>query len=175
MKIRPILVALLLAAAYPAGAASVPLLTGPQDVSQMNATINGVINNINTILSPLTGGGLINGVAPGATGTAVNILSLTPGATGSPAVIGLQPGGDSNGSIQIVPDIPGGNIILFSSATGATGVLQFANSTAVVAATGLAACPGTNPNRAPLGVKGTVSGFIPVLDWLGVAHALVAC
>ena len=36
-------------------AGSVPLITGPQDVSQLNATLNGIINNINAVLVPLSG------------------------------------------------------------------------------------------------------------------------
>lgn len=37
-----------------AGAANIALLTGPQDVSQMNATINGVIQSINSGITPQT-------------------------------------------------------------------------------------------------------------------------
>lgn len=39
-------------AVMPLHAANIPLLTGPQDPSQLNATINGVINNINAGITP---------------------------------------------------------------------------------------------------------------------------
>lgn len=49
---RAFTVALALFAAGPCFAASVPLVTGAQDPSQLNATINGVIQSINSLITP---------------------------------------------------------------------------------------------------------------------------
>jgi hypothetical protein len=164
-----IVAALLLGAAAPVLASSaqppIPLLTGPQDPSQMNATINGVINSINGILTPLVP------ATPGV--TAVNFVSLTPSRTGYPATIGLATGSDSNGSLAIVPKASG-NIILFTANTTA-GYLQFGNASAFTAATGFAACPGVTPHKRPFGVDRAVRGFLVVKDWLGNQHGVPTC
>jgi hypothetical protein len=47
-RLRAYLIGLVFGAAGLASAASVPLLQGPQDVSQFQATVNGVIQNVNT-------------------------------------------------------------------------------------------------------------------------------
>lgn len=46
--------AAMVASAAVAYAANIPLITGPQDPSQLNATINNLINQINTLITPQT-------------------------------------------------------------------------------------------------------------------------
>ena len=149
-------------------AASVPPVTGPLDPSQTVATLNRVINNINAILAPLTGGYGPAG-APPAGGSSVSLTSST--ATGL-VVIGIAPGGAANTGIQIKPN-GSGDIVLFGSS--GTGHLQFANSVAFTKATGFAACPGVVPGKAPLGVEGTVQSYLIVKDWMGAAHGWATC
>jgi len=126
------------------------------------ADFNTLVQKINAILVPLIP------AAPGA----VNLISLTGGVTGSPGVIGLQLGADANAGIFINPN-GSGNIILFGP--GDTGVLQFGNAADFVPATGFASCPGVIPNRAPIGVGGTVSSYVIVKDWLGNSHGWATC
>lgn len=184
MKMRGVLAAgLILFGFATAEAASLtsPFLTGPADPSQTNATINGLVNAINAILSPLTGGGTIIGSTPGTGAVATNIIALNPGMTGSPAQIALQPGGDSNGSIQILPDLIGGDIILFG--TGSTGGnLVIANAAMWVAASGLAACPGVLPGQGTVGAQlnslappSTIQGYWIIEDWLDRVHYTPTC
>lgn len=160
-----ILAAGLLLASTSAHALQVNLLTGPQDPSQMNATINGVINQINAIITPL-----IPNVP-----SAVNFVSLRPATTGNMVTIGMQAGGDTNASIGIIPSGTG-DIVLFNN-TGAavTGMLKFANSPAFVRSTGLAACPGAAQKGAPLGVGDHIRGYLATKDWLDRKMYIPAC
>ena len=144
----------------------VPLLRGPQDPSQTQVVLNNLINQINGVLVPALG------ATTTPAGTAVNTIALTGGVTGSNAQIGLQPGADANAGIQINPN-GSGNIVLFGQ--GDTGSLQFGNSTAFVPATGFAACPGVIPNAAPMGVRGTITSYIIVKDWMGNSHGWATC
>ena len=149
-------------------AASVPPITGPQDPADFNATMNRVINNINAIIAPLTGG-----MGPaGAPAVGGSTISLSPSSATGPIVIAPAPGGAANTGIQIKPN-GSGDIILFGSS--GTGHLQFANSVAFTKATGFAACPGVVPGKAPLGVEGTVTSYLIVKDWLGVSHGWATC
>jgi hypothetical protein len=138
----------------------IPLVTGPQDPSQLNQTINTLIAQINGVLVPAFGSTVI-----GSSG-----VSLGPGQPGGPGVIGLQPGAGANTGIQITPN-GSGNIILFSGTT--TGVLQFANSSAFVPA-GLANAPGIVPGKQPLGMHDHLSGYLIVQDWLGRSYGVAA-
>ncbi len=165
-RLYSFLVALMLAAPALAQTLPMPLMRGPLDPSQQLANFNALITTINNVLVPALGQNPTSG------GTAVNLIGLTGGQTGSPAVIGLQTGADTNAGIQINPS-GSGNIILFGQ--GDTGVLQFASSSSFVPATGFAACPGVVPNKAPLGVKGTVSSYVIVKDWLGNSHGWATC
>ena len=143
-----------------------PFLQGPQPVPAAVVMFNTLIQQINAVLVPVLG------FSPSSGGATVNNISLTGGLTGSPAVIGLQPGADANAGIQINPGASG-NIILFGQ--GDTGVLQFASSASLVPATGFAACPGVVPNKAPLGVQGVVTSYVIVKDWLGNKHGWATC
>jgi hypothetical protein len=165
MKIRGFLVALaLLSGVATAQAASVPTVNSQNlQIPATGADFNAVINSINTILAPLTGGASAGGV---------NAISLTPAGTGYPAQITLQPGADPNAGILINPN-GSGNITLFGA--GDTGVLQLGNSAGFVPANGLAACPGINPRNLPLGMKGVVSGFFAMQDWLGRNQWSLTC
>lgn len=183
MKMRGVLAAgLILFGFATAEAASLtsPFLTGPADPSQTNATINGLVNAINAIISPLTGGGSLIGSTPGTGAVATNIIALIPAVTGSPAQIALQPGGDSNGSIQILPDLIGGDIILFGS-TSAGGNLVFANQSMWVPTQGLTPCPGMTPGAGATipfaGVAGQplITGYWVFEDWLDRPHLTPGC
>ena len=146
----------------------VPYLQGPQQVPAAIPMVNSLIQQLNAILVPVLG----PSTGPGGVAL-VNNTALTGGVTGSPAVIGLQPGADANASIQIKPNGTG-NIVLFGQGTTA-GVLQFASSGSFVPATGFAACPGVIPNKAPLGVQGVVTSYLVVQDWLGNKHGWATC
>lgn len=143
-------------------ASPIPLFSGPQDNSQLFLYLNSLVTAINAIngplLPPVQGG--------------VNNISLTGGVTGSPATIGLQPGSDPNGGIQINPN-GSGNITLFTS--GDTGVLAFGSTAVFAQATGLAACPAITYNRVPFGVQPNVQGYVLIQDWLGRRHGIPAC
>ncbi len=161
--------AMLMLTALSAGAQTlpIPLFSGPSDPSQMRTYFNNLILSINAILVPALG------ATTTSAGTAVNLISLTGGITGSNAVIGLQAGADTNAGITINPN-GSGNIVLFSQYD--TGVLQFGNQTGFTPATSLIACPGVQAGKAaPLGVSATVTGFTPIKDWLGRVHAWPAC
>jgi hypothetical protein len=134
----------------------IPYLSGPQDPSQMNATINSVIQRINAVLSPVLASG----------STSVNNVAITGGVTGSPLVIGLQTGADANAGITISPN-GSGNVKLFSQ--NGTGVLQFGNQTSFVTA-GLANAPGIVSGKAPLGMSDHLRGYILMQDWLGRSY-----
>lgn len=153
-------------------AASVPLVTGPQDVSQLRGTLNTIINNINAIITPM-----IPNVP-----NAVNIVVLLPAATGG--VVIVSPGGqgsDANAPLGL-SGAGNGNIILFAGHTTSTGIVQFANSTSWRPAPGLGTCPGGNMKANTKGAHGlvdgphsSVRGFIPVSDWLGRVRWLPGC
>lgn len=160
-----------LAGTVPVQAAStIALFGGPQDNSQLFSYLNTLVLSINAITGPLL---------PAVTG-GVNSISLTSGVTGSPAVIGLQPGGDTNAGININPN-GSGNISLF--ATTDTGVLQIANATSWFAAkgAGLVPCPGGGAKGSDLaggllqGGMQTVQGYEVHEDWLGRAYWLPGC
>ena len=173
MRFRAFLAsAALLCGAAAAHAASLPYIQGPTEPPTLAGPLNSLINQINGILSPLTGGAAINGAAPGSGAVGVNLVSIIAGATGSPTVIGMQPGGDPNGSIQIQPD-PTGNIILFGN--GNTGNIVVQNSGLWVPANGLTACPGISPGHPPIGMKGVISGYLVIEDWLGRQQWSVNC
>ena len=163
--LRLMLVGFALAAALPAVAQTlpIPLVTGPQDVSQMRGTFNTLINNINNVLRP---------IFPAA--GAVNSIALTGGATGTLATISLAAGADANASIGLVPN-GNGDIILWAGNPTSLGTLQFANAASFVPAEGLGACPGVDPAAPPYGVEAAITGYISVKDWLGVTRALPAC
>lgn len=178
MKMRAILLAALLLAGLRAEAASVATVNPQQlQIPATGGDFNNLINSINAILSPLTGG-------PGPAGTGVNSISLIPAATGGVASITLRSGGDTNAGIAITPN-GNGNVVLFGApgqpgqpwASSSTGMLQFGNATGFIKANALAPCPGMATNRPPmLGIPTTVvTGFFQVQDWLGFVYAVPAC
>jgi len=167
MKLRSILAAMMLAALPVAALAQtlpIPLFSPSQlQIPATGTDFNSLIVRINATLQPTL-------VSPSG---AVNLISLTGGLTGTPAIIGLQPGADSNAGIQINPN-GSGNIILFGQAD--TGVLQFGSQAMFVPATSLIACPGVPAGKsAPMGVSTTVTGFTPIKDWLGRTHSWPTC
>ena len=158
---RFVLIALALAASTPAVAQTLPLplVTLPQDASQMRSTINTLINNINNVLRP---------IFPAA--GAINSITLVGGATGVSAKIGLGATADANAEIIIDPN-GSGNIVLFQSDD--TGNLQFGNSAAFIRANGFSACPAVG--KGTLGVNAVVTGHLIVRDWLGTKHGIPTC
>ena len=174
MRFRSVLAAAALSACgmFPAYAASIPYIQGPTEPPTLAGPLNTLINQINAILSPLTGGPAVNGGQPGSGTPAVNNIQLISAATGSLAQIGLQPGADPNAGIQINPN-GSGNIVLF--ALGDTGVLQFANTGSFVSAPGLSPYPGRVPGAlALMGVQSTVQGAFVFKDWLGITRGVPA-
>lgn len=177
MTLRGLLIlGALLAAVLPARAASVPSVNSQQlQIPATGADFNAVIQNINNILAPLTGGF-------GA--QQANALSLGSAPSGSTATITLQPGADANAAIAITPN-GNGNVVLFGApgqpgqpwASNSTGMLQFGNAAGFIKANGFAPCPGMATNRPPmLGIPATVvTGFFMVQDWLGFQYAVPAC
>ncbi len=165
VKLRYLLAALALtviAAMAHAASPPVPLITGPQDLSQMRGTLNTLINQINAILVP---------AFPAGAG-AVNFPSLSGGVTGQPIIIGVQAGGDANASISIQP-AGSGNLILMGQAN--TGVVQFGNLASFVSAPSLSPYPGRVPSQAAIqGVHNTAQGVLLVKDWLGVTRGVPA-
>lgn len=163
MKLKFLAAALAMVAALPAWATSppIPLFSGPWDPANTGANVNTLILEINAILTP---------ALPAVSG-AVNLISLSGGLTGQPAVIGLQSGADANAGIQINPN-GSGNIILFG--VNDTGVLQFANSSAFLPLPGMALAPGVLPNKAPLGMADHLTGYFLVQDWLGRSRGVAA-
>lgn len=147
----------------------IPMFFGPVDPGTTAANLNGLIQKINAILAPLL---------PNQPGAEVNFVALTSGQAGQPAIIGLQPGGDANGSIAIQP-AGNGNIVLFgNSGSGqlGTGLLQIGNVSSWVPVKGLAACPAVSGGSTrPLGVGPTITGYFQMIDWLGRLHSVAAC
>ena len=146
----------------------IPLVSGPQDLSQMRGTLNTLINEINAILVPAFP------AQPGA----VNFPNMQATVTGQPGILGLSFGGDPNASLAIQPN-GNGNVILFGASGTAqlgTGVLQIGNVASWVPAKGLAPCPAVSGGSTrPLGVGPTVTGYFQVGDWLGRIHSIAAC
>lgn len=139
-------------------------VTGPQVVSQLNATLNDLIGRINAILLPLIP------QTPGLIAPA-NFITLMPGLSEVPATIQLQGGADT-ADLRLSPDA-GGDVILFTPS--ASGVLRFANVASFAPAGGLSACPGTVPGKAGLNMAGRVTGHFIVKDWLGRSHGIPSC
>jgi hypothetical protein len=162
------LLMLSLCLAAPAWAQSqLPLtqFSGPWLPAETENNVNVLIRAINTIFLPLF---------PTVSG-AVNFPIFTAAATGGIATISTGgSSGDANASLGINPN-GNGNIVLFANAVTDTGLLQFGNSASFQATTTLAQCPGTLPNKAPLGMSATITGYIQVQDWLGRSHGLPAC
>ncbi len=107
------------------------------------ADFNTLVLRINNILSPLLP------VGAGATVfNAVNQLAFNATATGNSPYISLQPGGDTNAGIRIVPN-GNGNIALFSSAfnQASLGGIHVGNYASWVPAGGLDKCPGAAFNK----------------------------
>lgn len=166
MKIRSFLAVLaFLALAPPALAQSLPLplLTGPQDVSQMQTILNTLISEINAVLVPTFP------AAPGA----VNFTTMQGGLTGQPAQIGLMPGGDANAGIFINPN-GSGDVILFGP--NDTGTLMLGNAASFISAPDLTACPSRAGARSQLlGIHSTVQGMFVFDDWLGIPRGVPVC
>jgi hypothetical protein len=167
MKRLPYLVLCALMSAAPAFAQTLPmpLLKGPLDPSQTLATLNSLIIQINNVLVPALG------PSSSPSGTLVNQISMTGGLTGSPGVIGLQPGADANAGIQINPN-GSGNIILFGQ--GDTGILQFGNQVSFTPTTGLFPAPGVVSGKEPFGMSDHLTGYWMAKDWLGRSHGTPA-
>jgi len=175
---RGLLSLVLVLVALAAQASQTPLSTlrGPNDPSQMIATINQVIFAINGILSPL------QPYNP----SAVNFIALNPSITGNGPIIGLQSGSDTNTALGLQP-AGNGNVLLFSGNQSSLGVLQFANDVSFFGAKGLNACPGAPPRAfAPpgditggdalgLGPGSIIKGYIAMQDWLGRYRYIPSC
>ena len=122
---------------------------------------------------------------PQPSGTIANVPTFNPSAAGLPVILGAS-GTDANINIALSPK-GNGDVVLFYGNVAATGLLSFANVSSWVAGNGVDRCPGSvgssQYSASPFGgsVPGltttgtTVTGYIPVQDWLGRTHKLVAC
>ncbi len=179
MKYRLALALTLLAA--PAWA-QVPLLTGPQDVAGLNATLNRIIGQVNTITASLTSGGssqpnsiLGSTTSPVVIGStaAVNQVVITGGATGIDSSIvagGMM--ADANVGLTIAGKGTG-NIVLGSQYNSP---VQFGNAPSFVPTNSLVPCPGyLNGGKNPVGLSPVVTGYLVFIDYLGKTHWDAAC
>lgn len=165
----------LMALAVPAAAQSVlkfgtspspiPYITGPVDPGTQQANLNSLIQELNTVLSP---------VLP------VSSASLT---TGTSVVVG--PPSTTTGTVGVlINPTSAGAIQLFTQAD--TGLLQIGAQAAWFPAKALTVCPGTSGGLSTsnlqatstnqlLGPGGTVSGYFSMTDWMGRPHYMVTC
>lgn len=122
---------LLTALASPAFAGSVALLTGPLEPNQMQPTLNTLINTMNAAYANNGSGNLNTAITIPTVASAVNGLTITPGATGTAPLIsggGLNP--DANLSIGIAGS--GSGTIFLGGTTAATSSMQVANTSSSV-------------------------------------------
>ena len=163
-------------------AAQVPLLTGPQDVAGLNATLNRIIGQVNTITASLTSGGASqpNSILGSTTSSivigsasAVNQVVITGGATGVDSSIiagGLM--SDANAGLIIAPKGTG-NLVLGSQYNTP---IQFGNAPSFVPTNSLVPCPGyINGGKNPVGLSPVVTGYLVFIDYLGKTHWDAAC
>jgi hypothetical protein len=153
--------------------AQIPLLSGPSDPSQLQATVNRLITAINasTFSQAFP--------APAAGTTAPNSIVLTAAAAGSVPLISpasVAAGGDANAALGISPN-GSGNLIFFGNygGTAETGVVQFANASSFMPRVGLAGCPGYQRQGAPVGMSDNIAGYLVFQDWLGRPHYVPSC
>ena len=139
-----------------------PFITGPQDPSQLNFTVNQLISELNAILVPTFGNSI-----PGAT----SVITFTSGQPGQPVTIGAT---GTNTGILLNPTGSGNNNFF---GQGDTGVVQIGNSTSFVPGNGVDRCPGyAGINRSVTGgPSATVRGYFLMQDWLGREYASVVC
>lgn len=104
----------------PAGAASLSYVTGPQPAADLQSIINTLIRNINTTIGTSGSGTPSSAIYIPTVASAVNLLSITPGATGNPVLLSV--GGDASDANR--------GIILSGKGTGAAhlGGTTIANS-----------------------------------------------
>ena len=141
-----------------ASAANLSLLSGPQDPSQLNATINGVIRSINTTVAPngtgTTGSAIF---IPSVSGTPVNALAIYPGVTTQGVTITTGPSlgrtADTNVDLNIVPR--------------GDGFLQLAKS---FTNTGTVATTLVGANKGPTGSQTTIQEWIYIKNASGVTR-----
>ncbi len=174
MRLRALMLLAALLGIGTAHAASIASVNPQQlQIPATGADFNALIAAINAIVTPLI---------PNVSGS-VNTISLTPGITGTPAIIGLQPGADTNTGITISPN-GSGAITIFSQAD--TGVLQYGNQSSFVPGNGIDRCPGSGgiahviTGGVLAGTAGglpnnVVRGYFINSDWMGRQYALVAC
>lgn len=166
----------------PASTLPLPMYGGPFEASQGQLYLNNLIVSLNNTLAGTIFTGLQNNT------TAVNMPTLGAGTTGQPVILGVTnvPGhtADANAGIAINPN-GNGNVTLNYQQSTARGVLAFGSSYQWIAGNGVDACPGSKGGAAYIGaasgspglVQGgaTVTGHIPVQDWLGRYHKVPAC
>ncbi len=141
----------------------IPFVNSQQlQIPATGADFNNLINAIDGVLNP------IFPTVPGAT----TGISFTPGSGN----VTISPTGSGNVSLVIQP-LANGNLVLFDPSVSPlqTGVIQVANSPSWVPIQGIAACPGIPSGKPALGMSDHITGYLRVMDWLGVKHALPVC
>src|SRR4051812_41745573 len=139
---RKIVIALglLLVSGMAAFGANLSLLSGPQDPSQLNATINGVIRSINSTVAPngtgTTGSAIY--IPTISTGTPINALAIYPGIISQGVTITVGPSlgraADTNVDLNIVPR--GDGFIQFAKSFTANGAVSNNMTSASLGPTG---------------------------------------
>ena len=160
---RKIVIALglLLVSGMAALGANLSLLSGPQDPSQLNATINGVIRSINSTVAPNGTGTTGSAIYIPTVTNAINALAIYPGIISQGVTITVGPSlgraADTNVDLNIVPR---GN-----------GFLQFAGS---FTNTGTVATTLVGANKGPTGSQTTIQEWLYVKNASGVTRYIPA-
>ncbi len=116
---------------------------------------------------------LLNPIFPTVPGSTTGI-SIVDGST-TTTISATGPTG-SDVSLQLSPQ-NNGNIILFKGnvSPSQTGVIQVANSPSWLPMQGLVACPGVVSNKSNIGMDDHITGYLVIMDWIGVKHGIPSC
>ncbi len=162
--------ALIVAAALAAGSSAmaqqpIPFVNSQQlQIPATGVDFNNLILAIDNLLNP------IFPTVPGATSG----IAITEG-TGTTAISATGPVG-TDVSLQLSPQ-NNGNIILFKGNVSPvqSGVIQVANSPSWLPMQGLVACPGVVGNKSQIGMDDHITGYLVIMDWIGVKRGIPSC
>jgi len=112
-------------------AAQLPLLSGPQDPSQLQSTINTEIILMNAAYGAAGSGNVNTAISVPVVTNPVDLLTITPSATGNPAFVTLTAtGSDSNISLGLGSKGSGG--VFLGGSTQANATIQVVAASAAV-------------------------------------------
>lgn len=133
--------------------ASLSLVTGPQDPSQLNATVNSLIQSINTTLAPAGAGTLGSGLRIPTVASAAVALTITPATSGGTVSIG--PG-------AALGTVAGSDNLDFALQPAGTGYVRLNGASSQIA-------NGTVLISAP-GASGPVGSHTSIQEWFAVKN-----